>query len=377
MRSGGLSCVRRSSCAASRYAVASPGLTIWLAVACAGAAVLAGCSGSNEASTSTSTSTSTGASSPAVPSATAVKPVGVTSTGAALTLDAQWPLTGKSLDHDAPEHPVYVVKMDNTVSAQPQVGLGAADMVVEELVEGGLTRLAAFYYENVPHVVGPVRSMRASDIGIVKPVDADLVASGAANPTIRRLGAADIATFTEGTTGFYRDDSRTAPYNLFMSLDDLASSPGSSWQPPKKSYLNFGAPDDFAGHIPVTSIDATFSTSHTTHWELTAAGWTRPDSFAADADDFAPDTIVLLRVKVGDAGYLDPSGSPVPETEFYGSGEAVLVHGDRALTCTWHKVDKQASVKLATKSGTPVDVPSGHTWIELIPADTGRVSLHK
>ena len=43
-----------------------------------------------------------------------------------------------------------------------------------------MTRLAAFYYSDIPGDVGPVRSMRASDIGIVSPVDGAMVTSGAA-----------------------------------------------------------------------------------------------------------------------------------------------------------------------------------------------------
>ena len=84
----------------------------------------------------------------------------------------------------AKTYPVLVTKMDNTYSSAPQIGLGEADLVVEELVEGGLTRLAAFFYSQLPTVVGPVRSMRASDIGIVSPVDASVVTSGAAFRTI-------------------------------------------------------------------------------------------------------------------------------------------------------------------------------------------------
>ena len=76
-----------------------------------------------------------------------------------------WPLTGLEREGDAPKHPVIVTKVDNTSSSAPQVGLGAADMIVEELVEGGYTRLASFFYSKLPKAVGPVRSMRASDIG--------------------------------------------------------------------------------------------------------------------------------------------------------------------------------------------------------------------
>ena len=75
---------------------------------------------------------------------------------------------------------MLVTKIDNTDNSQPQVGLDKADLVTEELVEGGMTRLAVFFYRHLPKVAGPVRSMRASDIGIVKPAHGVIVASGAA-----------------------------------------------------------------------------------------------------------------------------------------------------------------------------------------------------
>ena len=116
-----------------------------------------------------------------------------------------------------------VLKMDNTYASSPQVGLGEADMVVEELVEGGSTRLAAFYYSQIPGDVGPVRSMRASDIGIVSPVKGAMVTSGAAMVTINRIEGADIPFFSEGDKGFYRDSSRSAPYNLFTDMSETAT----------------------------------------------------------------------------------------------------------------------------------------------------------
>ena len=138
------------------------------------------------------------------------------------TLDSTWPMTGLPVEGDdsaAQEHPVMVTKIDNTDSSAPQIGLGSADMVVEELVEGGLTRLAVFFYSDLPEEVGPVRSMRASDIGIVSPVDASIVTSGAAGGTIARIKGADIPFFQEGAKGIYRDSSRSAPYNVFANLD--------------------------------------------------------------------------------------------------------------------------------------------------------------
>lgn len=308
-------------------------------------------------------------------SASSAKPRAVSTTANAVSLSGRWPLTGETLPGALPDHPVYVVKVDNTPASAPQLGLGSADLVVEELVEGGLTRLAAFYYQDIPERVGPVRSMRASDIGIVKPVSATLIASGGARPTVARLAGSNVSTLIEGSSGFYRADARTSPYNLFMSLSEVADKPTGAWQAPTASYLPFGSADDFAGDIQVKTLAATFSGGRTTKWRFTGEGWERLGSFAEPGDDFVADNVLLLKVDVGDAGYLDPAGNPVPETRFYGTGQAVLVHGAEAVKCSWSKQDKGSPLELTTAAGRSVPVPAGHTWIELVPADTGNVTL--
>ncbi|MEL6983302.1 MAG: DUF3048 domain-containing protein, partial [Actinomycetota bacterium] len=50
------------------------------------------------------------------------------------------PLTG--LPGEVPNRPAAVVKIDNGSPARPQSGLNAADIVIEEEVEGGITRFA-------------------------------------------------------------------------------------------------------------------------------------------------------------------------------------------------------------------------------------------
>ena len=117
---------------------------------------------------------------------------------------ATWPLTGLPVNGNGSaeeDHPVLVLKLDNTEASAPQLGLSHADLVVEELVEGGITRLAALYYSDIPGDVGPVRSMRASDIGIVSPVDGAMVTSGGAAQTVQRISDAGIRIFNEGSPG--------------------------------------------------------------------------------------------------------------------------------------------------------------------------------
>ncbi|GAA5146479.1 hypothetical protein GCM10023340_17450 [Nocardioides marinquilinus] len=287
-----------------------------------------------------------------------------------------WPLTGLPADDgaSATDHPVLVLKMDNTSASAPQQGLGEADMVVEELVEGGSTRLAVFYYTDIPGKVGPVRSMRASDIGIVKPVDATMVTSGAAAQTIKRLKKADVPFQNESSPGFYRDDSRSAPYNLFTDMGKVADAVKLEEPARPPDYLPFGDADAEAQGREAATLTAQFSGSHSTSWRFEDDGYVNVDSFAPDDDQFPADSVLVLRVKVGDAGYVDPAGNPVPETKFVGKGEAMLFHGGRLVRGEWSKETEDSPLELRTDAG-PLTVPAGHTWIELVPRDADGGSV--
>ena len=326
-----------------------------VAVALAASLTLAGCSGSGGSPEAEETPDSQ-------------------NTAAGATLAGQWPLTGLPAEGPAPKHPVMVVKIDNTASSSPQIGLSKADLVTEELVEGGSTRLAVFYYSQLPKNVGPVRSFRATDIGIVQPADGVLVASGGAGPTVRRMQAADIKTVTEGATGYSRDGARVSPYNLFMDLPKLAKTLKSPGAP--DNYLPWRSEEEFPGGQPAKGLDAQFSGGHTTSWKYQGGKYVNQNSHAARGDQFRPDTVMVLRVKVGDAGYKDPAGNPVPETKFTGKGEAMVFHGGKLVRATWSKSGLNAPVQLKTKAGE-LSLPPGKVWMELVPAAGGDVTVTK
>ena len=77
-----------------------------------------------------------------------------------------------------PNRAPIVVKVNNIAPGGSQLGIDQADIVAEELVEGGLTRIAPMYQSRVPPVVGPVRSLRSTDVGLVLPTHGRLVDSG-------------------------------------------------------------------------------------------------------------------------------------------------------------------------------------------------------
>ncbi|WP_322938061.1 DUF3048 domain-containing protein [Nocardioides bizhenqiangii] len=289
---------------------------------------------------------------------------------------ATWPLTGLPVNGGGSaeqDHPVLVLKLDNTEASAPQLGLSHADLVVEELVEGGITRLAAMYYSDIPGDVGPVRSMRASDIGIVAPVDGAMVTSGGAAQTVERIVDAGIRIFNEGSPGFYRESSRSAPYNLFTDMGKVAKAAEDGKDATPADYLPWGTEGDLPAGKPANTLTADFG-SHATNWTFENGSYVNQNSYAADGDEFPADSVLVLRVDVGDAGYTDPAGNPVPETIFEGSGNAFLFHAGKVVEGTWSKDELSSALSLETKDGK-LKVPAGRVWIELVPIDAKGGSL--
>lgn len=299
------------------------------------------------------------------------------------------PLTGKAMPNGRPNHPVFIVKVENTEGGQPQYGLNKADMVIEELVEGGLTRLAAFYYSNLPTKVGHVRSIRASDIGIASPVGGQIVASGGAARTYTRVKAAGIKVFSEfyGAPGFSSDPAKVRPYNRLVNLQSIAKKaknsrifgPYLAWTPAKTAKATATPADTStppAAAKRVTSANVGFSGSTHTRWTFSGHTWHRVNGHAASGQDFRPNTLIVLFCKIGDAGYLDPAGNPVPETDLEGTGRAMIFSGEKLTRATWTKNGFHSTISFAGTDGSPITIDPGHVFLELVPESGGSVSAH-
>ena len=70
--------------------------------------------------------------------------------------------------------------IDNIFTATPQAGLDQADVVIEALVEGGVTRYMAIFHSREPGVIEPVRSARTPFLYWASEYDALYVHVGSA-----------------------------------------------------------------------------------------------------------------------------------------------------------------------------------------------------
>jgi len=117
--------------------------------------------------------------------------LGYQSARADLMAPNAWPLTGIPSDLVA-TRPALAVKIENSVDARPQTGLNAADLLWEQVVEGGITRFVAVYHSTLPEDIGPVRSVRPMDPAIAAPLHGLLAFSGGQQQYVDAVSAAGL-----------------------------------------------------------------------------------------------------------------------------------------------------------------------------------------
>ncbi|WP_448073467.1 DUF3048 domain-containing protein [Georgenia yuyongxinii] len=306
-------------------------------------------------------------------------------------LPARWPLTG--VVGEIQERPALSVKVENSAAARPQTGLEDADVVWEEMVEGGITRFNAVYHSVVPEQVGPIRSVRPMDAAIAAPLGGLMAFSGGQPPFVQQIRAAGLQVLSndEGVAGMYRVGFRRAPHNVYGSGPQLLAQADADHSAPPPEQLAYARDHARASAVlegaPVAALNLSFpSAAPSWTWDAAAdpgrggpaGAWARLERGVAqtssDGDRLLATNVVVMRVQVVDTGSRDPAGNPVPETVLTGEGDAVVASGGKVLEARWSKAGTADPVVLTDADGNEVSLVPGATWIELVPVNGGAVA---
>ncbi|MFM7030242.1 MAG: DUF3048 domain-containing protein [Micrococcales bacterium] len=280
--------------------------------------------------------------------------------------------------------PVVMGKIDNSSEARPQLGLNSTDVVIDEMVEGGLTRFLAIWHSKMPVQFGPLRSVRPMDPDLATGFGGIINYSGGQAPFVRAMQATGIYNGSEtsemGKKTMTRVTDRVAPHNLFVNA-----------QVQQSQHMNLGAPKPFLSFVtdpaqssaategkPVISVKAQFPAA-TALWNWKNGLWLRtqdgkPLTDAGDKQQISAVNVVVLRVAV-DRSFKDPRYGFVPKTLLEGSGTGTVFSNGDALKVTWTKTTQAGYVQLTDASGNPVKLAAGNTWFELVPSDVGNVTI--
>lgn len=269
------------------------------------------------------------------------------------------------------------IKIDNHVAARPQSGLEQAEAVYELLVEGGITRFIAVFHTTDPDFVGPMRSARPTDIGLIKPMGATFFVSGM-QPWVRGLyREADIYLLEDTRPAAFRIEQRRAPHNLYADTGLVREAADRRGYPDEPPPALFAWGDVTADSEVAETITFDWSSGHQISWQWDGSQYLRftgsePHNWVTldfeTEQQLAADTLVVLK---GERYTARPSGSgtPVPATETVGTGEALVFWGGRVAAGTWSRDTISETFTLMTGDGTILAVPPGRLWIVVFPDD--------
>ncbi len=288
-------------------------------------------------------------------------------------------LTGEAIEAGSLSRPALSAKIDNHPSARPQVGLDEADIVFEELVEGGLTRYVAVWHSALPAEIGPVRSVRPMDPEIVSPFGGVFAYSGGQVRFIQMMQEAPVYNAIHGQPDtedtFYRTSAKVAPHNVLVKAPELIDQ-HLDLPAPERQFSYAPSVEESTAVVagsPMTSINPRFSgfSSPTWEWDGTQGTFLRfqtngaADSASSGNQIFATNVVVL---QVGIDVVED-----IPTTRLVNQGTGWVATGGSIVEINWFKATPESPIVLTTADGDEVLLGVGNTWVELIPNESSDV----
>lgn len=280
------------------------------------------------------------------------------------------------------EYKPIAVMIENSTGARPQTNLQAADIVYECMVEGSITRFMCIYNDNIPDVVGPVRSTRLYYIRLQQEWDSPLVHYGGPSDADRPSyvygkAASHIKLRIDGIKGasskyFWRDKSRKAPHNAYTDLEKVLEA--YDYTPEMRDPFQFSSDISYTGQM-VDTIYLPFESGKDSFVTYTYNSATDKFERAMDGKEFIdaatdkPVEVQNIIVQYADTYVLDNDVKGRKMVDVKGEGSAEFFIGGRHLTGTWEKTAYEEATKFYLEDGQELTLKPGNTWIHLHPDD--------
>ena len=278
-----------------------------------------------------------------------------------------------------PERPAVAIKVENDPAARPLAGLEDADVVYEEIVEGGITRFMAIYHCSESKRVGSVRSARFDDPKIALPFTRILAFSGSNTIVGRELKRQGMRTLVEGMKGtaFFRvPPGSPSVHSVFADTEKLRDFAPRKTDPPTANIFPRGDVPDGARSAKLVKIN--FEDANTIEYRWKNDKWLRFEGgskfMARGNGQIGVENLLIQEVQVDNSNKIvDVEGNPSPDITLQGKGRAVLFREGKAQVGEW-KIAKEAGPPVfLTNAGDEFAFADGPVWVELVPSKKGEV----
>ncbi|HEY3239069.1 MAG TPA: DUF3048 domain-containing protein, partial [Acidimicrobiia bacterium] len=280
--------------------------------------------------------------------------------GGAVTEPVVAPLTGILDESGATaKRPALSVKIDNAPQARPQAGLDVADLVFEEVVEGGVTRFIAVFHSTAPDEAGPVRSVRPMDPKIVSALGGLVAYSGGIPEYVAMMRKAPVqdVNIDVATSAYRWAKERTKPHNLMVHPGELWPMATGTHSDPPPAQFEYRAPGEAFGEADVASLRIPYSkfASAAYAWDAPSGTWKRSQDgaahFTSSGAQIAPHNLVVQFVSTRKLGNVDASGHAVNESIVTGEGDAWVLSAGRVTKGHWSKPDATSPTRYTDAAG--------------------------
>jgi hypothetical protein len=306
------------------------------------------------------------------------RPATTTTTSTTKPVGPTCPLNGEPAPGGVvPQRPAIGVKVDNYPQARPQSGLDKADVIFEEPVEGGITRYVAVFQCQEATSVGPIRSARNIDIGILGQLGSPIeVHVGGIDPVLANIEASPIVNLDLGAHGNIESNppGRYAPYDTYSSTAQMWSVFPAMNKAPAPLFTYSTTPPS---GTPVSTVNIDFSGTSDVAWKYVPGtslferyyNGTQPDMLA-DGNQNSAANVIVQYVQISYGPWVENSeGALEVQADLYpnSSGNAIVFRNGVEITGTWHRSTLGSPTQFLNAAGQVVPMLPGQTWVELVP----------
>ena len=276
--------------------------------------------------------------------------------------------------------PIAVMIDNETNKVLPQGGIGTAQIVYEMLVEYGDTRYMALFWENLPDLIGPVRSSRHYFLDYAMEYDAIYTHIGWSDYAYRDLdlfqidnidgvmGVADgvFWDLTKDKSNYH--DSYTSPerLNSFLAKAEYPMETEQAlpfvWNTEDKDLDSTESGKEVFIKYSTSSSSGFYYDSSEKHYKRTRLG-----EFQIDRN--TNETILVKNIIIL---YVENKAIPMDKygrQELFttGSGKGYFITNGLCEEITWEKSSRTAQTKYRNKDGEEIALNPGQTWIQIVP----------
>ena len=275
--------------------------------------------------------------------------------------------------------PVAVMIDNESDAVLPQGGIGEAQIVYEVITEYGATRYMTLFWDNLPAMVGPVRSSRHYFLDYVMDYDAIYAHIGWSDYAYRDLAEFEIDNIdgvTREAGGVYWDLTREKnnyhdSYTSAERLNKFISSAGYETKTTQSIPFTYNKDDlDLSGAKAAEEVFIKYSTVSSSgfYYDSSQKNYKRTRLGEFQIDRNTNETVRAKNIIIQFVKNESIAGDKYGRQELYttGTGNGYYITNGKCEEISWKKDERTQQTKYFNSRGQKLTLNPGQTWIQIV-----------